>query len=81
MLQEGIIELVEKSEWISPIFIQEKRERGIRLCVGLINLNDAYIIDSFPTPFTDEAFKSVGEHKVYSFTNNVLGYHQIKIEK
>jgi hypothetical protein len=33
MLEVGVIELVEESEWISPMVVQEKKQGGIRICV------------------------------------------------
>jgi hypothetical protein len=79
MLEDGIIELVEESEWIIPMIVQEKKQEGIRICVDLRKLNDACLHDPFPTPFTDDVLENVGGHKVYSFTDGFLGYHQIKI--
>jgi hypothetical protein len=32
MLEAGIIEPMEESEWISPMVVQEKKQ-GIRICV------------------------------------------------
>jgi hypothetical protein len=60
MLEAGIIEPVEESEWISPIVVQEKKKGGIRICVDLIKFNDAFLHDPFPTPFTDEVLENVG---------------------
>ena len=47
--------------------------------MDLKKLNDAYIHDPFPTPFTDEVLENVGRQEAYSFTDGFLGYHQIKI--
>jgi hypothetical protein len=63
MLEAGIIEPVEESEWVSPMVVQEKKQGGIRICFDLRKLNDACLHDPFPTPFTDEFAR----------------YHQIKI--
>jgi hypothetical protein len=60
MLEAGIIELVEESEWISPMVVQEKKQGGIRICVDLRKLNDAFLHDPFPTPFIDEVLENVG---------------------
>ena len=48
MLEAGIIEPVEESEWISPIVIQDKKETsGVMICVDLRKLNNpAYMIHS-----------------------------------
>ena len=60
MLDEGIIEPVEESEWIIPIVIHDKKKIGeVRICIDLRKLNDACLHNPFPTPFTDEVLKSV----------------------
>ena len=76
MIATRIIEIVEKSEWISPMVIQDKKTKGeIWIYVDLRKLNDASLHDPFPTPFTDEVLDNVGGHEVYSFTDGFLGYH------
>jgi hypothetical protein len=81
MLEAGIIEPVEESEWVSPMVVQEKKKGGIRICVDLRKLNDACLHDPFPTPFTDEVLENVGGQEDYSFTDGFSGYHQIKISQ
>jgi hypothetical protein len=77
MLEAGIIEPVEESEWISPMVVQDKNTGKIRICVDLRKLNNACLHDPFPTPFTDEVLDNVGDQEVYSFTDGFSGYHQI----
>jgi hypothetical protein len=79
MLEAGVIEPVEESEWISPMVVQEKKQGGIRICVDLRKLNDACLHDPFPTPFTDEVLENVGGQEAYSFTDGFSGYHQIRM--
>ena len=80
MLAAGIIEPVEESEWVSPMVVQEKKTKGeIRICVDLRKLNDVFLHDPFPTPFTDEVLDNVEGQEVYSFTDGFSSYHQIKI--
>jgi hypothetical protein len=79
MLEAGIIEPVEESEWVIPLVVHEKKQGGIRICVDLRKLNDAFPHDHFPTPFTDEVLENVGGQEAYSFTDGFSGYHQIKI--
>lgn len=82
MLEAGIIEPVEESEWISPMVIQEKKTvREIRICIDLRKLNDVCLHDPFPTPFTDEVLENVGGQEMYSFTYGFSGYHQISIAR
>jgi hypothetical protein len=81
MLEVGIIEPVEESEWISPMVVQDKKTREIRIYVYLRKLNDACLHDPFLTPFTNEVLDNVGGQEVYSFTDGFSGYHQIRILK
>ena len=79
MIKFGIIQPIRKSEWIIPMVVQDNKTRGIRICVDLRNLNDAFLHDPFLTPFTDEVVENVGGKETYSFTDGFLGYHHIKI--
>jgi len=80
MLVVGIIEPVEESDWVSPMGVQEKKQKDeMRICVDLKKLNDACVHDPFPTPFTDEVLNNVGGQEAYYFTDGFLRYHQIKI--
>jgi hypothetical protein len=81
MMEVGIIQPIEESEWIIPMVVQDKKTREIIICVDLRKLNDACLHDPFPTPFTDEVLYNVGGKEVYSFTDGFLGYHQIRISK
>lgn len=61
MLIAGIIEPVEEYDWVSPMVVQGKKQKGeIRIYVDLRKLNDAYVHDPFPTRFTDEVLENVG---------------------
>jgi hypothetical protein len=59
MLEARIIEPIEEYEWISPMVVQEKKKGGIRICVYLRKLNDSFLHDPFPTPFTYEVLENV----------------------
>ena len=61
MLTIGIIEPMEESDWVSPMVVEEKKQKDeIRICVDLRKLNDACVHDPFPTSFTDEVLDNVG---------------------
>jgi hypothetical protein len=81
MLEAGIIEPVEESEWIIPMVVQSKKTGEIRIYADLNKMNDACFHDPFPTPFTDKVLDNVGGQEVYSFTDGFSGYHQIWIAK
>jgi hypothetical protein len=81
MLEAGIIEPVEESEWIGPMVVQDKNTEEIRIYVDLSKLNDVFLHDPFPTPFIDEVLDNVGGQEVYYFTDGFSRYHQIWITK
>ena len=60
MLDVGIIEPIEESEWISLMVVQDKNTNEVRICVNLRMLNDAYMHDPFLTLFTDKVLEGVG---------------------
>lgn len=61
MMEADIIEPVEESDWVSPMVVQEKKQKGeIRICVDLWKLNDACVHNPFLTPFMDEVLENVG---------------------
>jgi hypothetical protein len=47
--------------------------------VDLRKLNDVFVHDHFPTPFTNEVLENVGGQEAYSFIDVFSGYHQIRI--
>jgi len=79
ILEVGIIEPIEESEWIIPMVVQDKKTWGIRISIDMIKLNDVCLHKPFPTPFTYEVLENVGGQGGYSFTNGFSGYHQINI--
>ena len=81
MLDAGIIEPVEESEWINPMVVQDKKMGEFWICVDLRKLNDSCMHDLFPTPFTNEVLEGVGSQEMYSFTDVFYSYHLIQIIK
>jgi hypothetical protein len=60
MLEVGIIEPIEESEWIVPMVVQKKKQGGIRICVDLRKFNEIFMHDPFPNPFIDDILENVG---------------------
>ena len=76
MLDAGIIEPLEESEWIIPIVIQDKKNTGeVRICIDLRKLNDAFLHNPFSTSFIDEVLESIIGKEMYSLTDEFSGYH------
>jgi len=59
--------------------VQDKKTRGMRICVDPRKLNDAFLHDPFPNPFTNVVLENIGGQEAYSFTDGFSGYHQINI--
>ena len=49
MLQNGIIE-PSVSPWASPVMLDTKADKTLRLCIDYRSLNIATIKDSYPLP-------------------------------
>ena len=82
ILDAGIIELVEESEWIISIVVKYKKTTDeVWICVNIRKLNYACLHDPFSTPFIDEVLESVGGQDIYSFMDGFSRYHQIRITK
>ena len=80
MLAACIIEPMEESNWVSPMVVQEKKQKDeIRICVDLRKSNDACVHDPFLNMVTNEVLDNVGGQEAYSFIDGFSGYHQIKI--
>jgi hypothetical protein len=80
MLEAGIIEPVEESEWIIPMLVQDKKTGEIRICVDLRNLNDACLHDPFPTPFIDEVLDNVGGQEAFGLKNAPTIFSKVVVE-
>ena len=66
MLDAGIIEPVEESEWIILIVVKYKKDTGeVCICIYLRKLNDAFLHDPFLNPFIDEVLESVRGQEIY----------------
>jgi hypothetical protein len=75
MLEAGIIEPIVESKWISPMVVQDKKTRGIRICVDIRKINYSCLHPSFPTPFIDEVIENVGWKEAYSLIDGFSRYH------
>ena len=78
----GIIEIVEESEWIIPMVVQDNKNVGeVCISIDLRKINNAFLHDPFLTLFIDELLESIRGQEIYSFTYGFYGYHHIEIEK
>ena len=64
MLDGGIIEPINKLEWIILMVVQDKNPGKIRICVDLRKLNDAILHGPFITPFINEVLEGIGGKEI-----------------
>ena len=78
---QGIIEKVEATLWLSPIVLARKGNGELRMCIDLRRVNEAIWVDSFPLPRIDDLITKVGQAKWYSKLDLRSAYHQIVLDK
>ncbi|KFD47218.1 hypothetical protein M513_11925 [Trichuris suis] len=66
LLNQGIVESVEASEWVSPIVVVHKKDGSIRLCVDLREANKAIVPDMFPLPHIEDLLLRFNGATVFS---------------
>ncbi|PAA56643.1 hypothetical protein BOX15_Mlig004385g26 [Macrostomum lignano] len=80
MEQQGIIEKVDASEWVSNVVVTRKKESNkVRLCVDLRQVNKAVIADRYPVPSIEDLSASINGSKCFSKLDLRQGYQQIPL--
>ena len=77
MLVAGFIKLIQHPCWLSNIVPIKKKNRQIRCCVDLRNLNKACPKGEFPLPNMDLLIDSAVGNAMFSFMDGFSGYNQI----
>ena len=76
LLQEGIVEKIEASPWVSPLVVSRKPNGQLRLCVHLRGPNAQIVPEVHPLP-TIEELQSRLQGKFYSKIDLRSAYHQL----
>ncbi|KAK7895754.1 hypothetical protein WMY93_021079 [Mugilogobius chulae] len=79
LLQAGIIERVDASEWVSPLVAGRKRKGGLRLCVDLREPNKSVVMDCYPLPHMEDLFAELSGATHYSQIDLSSAYHQLPL--
>lgn len=74
-----MIENIDASEWVSPIFVAWKKMGEIRLCVELRKPNQAIVIDSHHLPHPEEILHQLTGMTVFCKLDHSLAYHQMEL--
>jgi hypothetical protein len=79
MLTKGLIH-PSSSEWGCPaLFVKNKKDNSLRMCMDYKPLNAVTIKNKYPLPRIDILFDQLSKAKVFSKIDLRSGYHQIKI--
>ncbi|WVZ94080.1 hypothetical protein U9M48_040019, partial [Paspalum notatum var. saurae] len=81
LLNKGLIH-PSSSPWGCPVtFVENKKDKSLRMCVDYRPLNVVTIQNKYPMPRIDILFDQLRGAKVFSMLDLRSGYHQIKIRK
>ena len=76
---EGYIEPIEASEWVSPIVVAHKPDGRVRLCIDLCDVNSKIIVERYPMPNIHELLSTLESAKVFTTIDLISTYHQIPL--
>ncbi|CAL9706462.1 unnamed protein product [Knipowitschia caucasica] len=79
LLQAGIIERIDASEWVSPLVAGRKRQGALRLCVDLRESNKSVVMDCYPLPHMEDLFAELSGATYYSQIDLSSAYHQLPL--
>ncbi|XP_047520687.1 uncharacterized protein K02A2.6-like isoform X2 [Pieris napi] len=81
MLQAGVVEPVDHSDWATPLVIASKADGGIRICADYkVTLNRALMIDRYPVPRIDELFSDLSGNKYFTKIDLSQAYNQLELD-
>ena len=81
MLDEGIIEQIDTSRWLSNVVVVRKKSGDIRLCFDLRQVNKGVIPDKYPIPTLEELMSEFCKSTVFSKLDLFQGYLQIPLDE
>ena len=79
LLATNFIKEVYYLEWLANVVMVKKANGKWRMCVDFMDLNNAYLKDSFPQPRIDQLMDSTAEHKLLTFMDAFSEYNQIQM--
>jgi hypothetical protein len=81
MVEEGIIEPIRYSSWVSNPVIVRKKTGEIRICVDFRNLNQASLKDNYPLPNMEYLLQRVTRAEMMSMLDGFSGYNQVLVKE
>ena len=78
---QGVIERIDSSAWISPIVVSRKRNGKLRLCVDLREVNEAIETSGYPIPDMEEMLNKLSGSVMFSCLDLKAAYHQLSLHE
>lgn len=78
LLEKGIIEKTDNSDWISPLVIVPK-QGDIRICVDMRRANEAVDRENHPLPTMEDFLPELGTAVFFSKIDVKQAFHQVEI--
>ena len=79
LLEDGVIEPINASPWISNLVVSRKKTGGLRLCIDLKAVNKAVIPDKYPLPTPEELTTQFHASTMFTKLDLRQGYLQIPL--
>ena len=79
LVDEDIIEPVDRSEWVSNMVVVQKPNGDIRLCLDLRELNRSIVTDKYPLPHTEEVFLEMQGCQFFSIIDLKQAFLQLPL--
>ncbi len=79
--ENGIIEKIDSSEWVSPIVVTKRKNDTIRMCVDLREPNKAVVPDSHPLPLIEDILSALHGSVMFSSLDLKNAYYQLKLHE
>ena len=79
LLDAEFIYPIFDSEWVSPLFLDPKKNGNWRICVDYQEPIKSTTKDHLCLPFIDQVLDGLVGKKLFSFLDGFSGYNQIQI--
>ncbi|KAG7297849.1 hypothetical protein JYU34_018592 [Plutella xylostella] len=81
MLEAGVVEPVDCSEWASPLVVVPKADGGLRICADYkVSLNKVLLVDKYPVPKIDDIFSRLNGSVYFTKLDLSQAYNQILLD-
>lgn len=81
LVQLGILEQIDHSEYASPIVPVIKRDGSVRICADYSQtINKQLFVDKYPLPSVDELFSKLHGGEQFTKLDMLMAYNQFSIE-